>query len=193
MGFLNILGKVAGAITGLGSVAGKQAEGDAKGLVSQAQLQQNQDQNALQRYQLQQNAQNQAAQTDLERQQFGTQNRAQTAKQALIGALLSGGIPQTKVGPGGASGGIFSALQGNPDALAAMKTLGSQGATAQATPLQFTGGQIIAAPTLTPLPKAGKGSNILSSIARIAQLVGAAAPLLNKNTYKANPNEVEPE
>jgi hypothetical protein len=181
MGFLSVLGKVAGGLLGVGNVLGKQQQGAAQGQISQAELQQRQDQNALQRYQIEQGAQNQAAQTDLQRQQFGTQNRSATSKQALIGALLGGGMQPTKVGPGGASGGLLASLNANPDALAAMKALSAQGSAAQVAPQTFAGGQTIQAPTMTPLPQAGKGSNLLSTLARIAQLGGAVAPMFQKD------------
>jgi hypothetical protein len=161
------------AVDAIGNVLGKQQQGQAQGQVSQAQLNQGQDRNAVDLYQAQQNAQNQAANTDLQRQQFGTTNRSTTAKQALIGALLGGKVAPTSIANGKASGGLFQALQANPDALAAMKTLGTQGSTAQNTPLTFQGGNIVAPPTLTPLPEESKTNSVLDTISRIAQIAGA--------------------
>lgn len=175
MAFLPILGKILGGITGLSSVLGKQEEGKAKGKVAQAELNQRQDQNALANYIAQQNAQNTAANTDLNRKQFESQNRSGTAKQALIGALLGGGVSPTSISGGKATGGLFQALQQNPEALMAMKTLGSQGSTAQNTPLQFQGGQMVAPPQLTTLPQVDNGG-FLSTLARIGELAGAAGP-----------------
>lgn len=161
----------------IGSVLGKQQEGNAKGKVAQATLQQGQDRNAVDLYQAQQAAQNQAATTDLQRKQFETGNRSATAKQALIGALLGGGVQPVNVKDGASSGGLLRSLNGNPDALAAMKLLASQGSAAQSAPLSFSGGQMVQAPTLTPLPKVDNGG-FLSALANIAQLAGAASPYL---------------
>src|SRR5690242_4480481 len=106
MGLLNILGAigagVAAPFTGGTSLAwlpaaleaggtvagalGKQEQGKAQGKAAQANLNQSQDRNAVDLYQAQQNAQNQAGQLDLQRQQFATNNRGASAKQALIGA-----------------------------------------------------------------------------------------------------------
>jgi hypothetical protein len=182
MGFLSVLGKLAGGLLGVGGVLGGQQKSAAEGAATQATLQQAQDRNALQNYQIEQGAQNQAAQTDLQRKNFEVGNRSTSAKQAMIGALLGGGSMQpTKIGPGGASGGLMASLQANPEALAAMKSLGSQGASAQASPLQFQGGEILKAPTMTPLPGAGKSSGFLSALAKIAQLGGAVAPMFQKD------------
>jgi hypothetical protein len=195
MSFLDILGKigkgalnigtggVAGtimdAVGSAGSVLGKQQAGKAQGKIDQATLNQRQDQNALQLYQDQQAAQNQAAQTDLQRQQFATGNRSTTAKQALIGALLGGKVTPTSLSGGKASGGLLASLNGNPDALAAMKALGSQGSQAQTTPLTFSGGQMVQAPTLTKLPQVDNGG-LLSTLASIGQIAGSVSPYIKK-------------
>lgn len=189
MGFLNILGDIAGLLPipgagiagdilkGVGStssVLGAQQQGKAKGAAAEAQLQSDRDRNAIALYNAQQQAQNQAAQTDLERQQFATNDRGQAARQALVGALLGGGYKGTV--PGAAiSSGLLKSLNGNPAALAAMNTLGQQGSTAQNTPLSFTGGSLVAPPTLSSLPNVS-GSGALSTIANIGQLAGAASP-----------------
>jgi hypothetical protein len=169
------------ALTGLGTIGdvlGKQQQGAAQGQAAQANLQQGQDRNAVSLYQAQQNAQNQAAQTDLQRQSFESQNRSKTALQGLIGALLGGGVTPTSISGGQASGGLLRSLNANPEALASMKTLGAQGASAQNTPTQFTGGELVKPPSLTPLPETGGGSNLLSVLARIAQLGGAAGSIM---------------
>jgi hypothetical protein len=170
--------KIAGAAGDVGSVLGKQQEGKAKGEMTQAQLNQGQDRNAIDLYQAQQQAQNQAAQTDLSRKNFEMGSRGTNAKQALIGALLGGGMQGAKVGPSGASGGLLASLNGNPDALAAMRALASQAGSAQASPLEFAGGQMLKAPTLTAMPKIDNGG-FLSTLANIGQLAGAASPYLS--------------
>lgn len=186
MGLLDVLKGIGGAIpivgpaiSAISSVAGKQAQGKTQGQISQAQLQQAQDRNAIDAYQAAQQAQMQAGTQDLQRKQFEQGNRSTTAKQALIGALLGGGVTPTSIGPSGASGGLLRSLNGNPDALAALKMLGSQGSTAQSAPVTFSGGNVIPAPTLTPLPKVDKGG-LMSTLASIGQLVGAASPYIKK-------------
>lgn len=172
MGFLNILGKIAGAVTGLGSIAGKQQEGEAKGAVAQAQLQQGQDRNAIDLYQAQQAAQNQAGQLDLQRQGFETSNRGNAAKQALVGALLSGGhLDPVSVTGGKSSGGLLAALKADPNALAAMRNLGQQGDVAQMKVPSYQGGNILQAPSLTPFKPVNEGG-FLSKLTKIAQLGG---------------------
>lgn len=176
----NILDSLQG-LSGLGNLFGQQAAGNANNQIAQAELNQMQNQNALGLYGAQQNEQNQLAQLDLARQNFTNSNRDTTARQALVGALLGGGLQPTKIGPGGASGGILASLNANPAALQAMKTLGSQGSQAQNTPVSFQGGNVIAAPTLTPVPNitssgTAKAGGILSDIAGIA---GAVAPFLS--------------
>lgn len=171
------LGPLLGGIGDAASVLGKQEQGKAQGKAAQAQLQQGQDRNAVDLYQAQQNAQNQAGQLDLQRKGFDTANRSASAKQALIGALLGGGVTPTSIGPSGASGGLLRSLNGNPDALAALKLLGSQGSTAQTTPLQFQGGTMVAPPTLTPLPAIDNGG-VLSALARIGEIGGALSPYI---------------
>ena len=166
-----------GAAGDIASVLGKQEGGKAQGKATQAELQQRQDQLALQRYQAEQAAQNQAAQTDLQRKGFETAARGTNAKQALIGALLGGGVTPTSISPSGASGGFLRSLNGNPDALAALKTLASQASTAQNTPLQFQGGNILQAPQLATLPQVDKGG-VLSALARVGELMGAASPYI---------------
>lgn len=187
MSFLSALGSIVGflpipganyiekglnAAGSVGSVLGKQQQGKAAGKVSQAELNQRQDALALQKYQAEQGAQNTAAQTDLQRKGFETNNRSSTAKQALIGALLGGGVTPTSISGGQASGGLLRSLNGNPDALAALKTLGSQGSAAQNTPLQFQGGAMLQAPTLTPVPQVDQGG-IGSTLAQALQLIGS--------------------
>ena len=185
--FLGNSKSILDVLGGFSSVLGKQQAGSASGKVTQAELQQRQDQNALANYVAQQNAQNTAANTDLSRKAFEQQNRGATAKQALIGALLGGGLTPTSVGHGGnISGGLLRSLNGNPGALAAMKLLGQQGATAQATPVQFQGGNMVPPPQLSGLPQVDNGG-FLSTLARIGELAGAVSPYLGSAGSKKKP------
>jgi hypothetical protein len=183
MGFLSVLGKIGGSLLGLGNVLGGQQEGAAKGQLTQAQVQQGQDRNAIDLYSRQQGAQQDAGQLDLQRKGFETNDRSATAKQALIGALLGGKMSPTSITGGKSSGGLLAALQANPDALGAMQRLGGSAGQAQIKPLQFTGGEMLKAPTMTPLPNTSKGSNLLSTIARIAQIGGGIASGLKKPDF----------
>ena len=176
LGLLKIIGGALGRVAG---VAGGHQAGENNARVKQGELDISRDRNVLDRYGLQQRAQFDAGNLDLDRKGFETSNRSATSKQALIGALLGGGIAPTSFKGGQASGGMFRALQSNPDALAAMKTLGSQGAEAQATPLQFTGGEVLDAPGLSNPQKLDiKGSKWM----KILQMIGAAADFNNEQT-----------
>lgn len=177
------LAKGAKAAGDIGSVLGKQQEGKAKGAADTADLTQAQDRNAISLYQAQQAAQNQGAQTDLERQKFTSDQQGVNAKRALLSSLLGGnlprnsisvaGIPQAKVG-----GGMLDAIRGNPDALAALRNLQGQADKAQMAVPSFTGGSMVAPPSLTKLPDTGGGNSFLSTLANIGQLAGAASPYL---------------
>ncbi len=165
-------------LSGVGSVLGAQAKGDAQGQVSQGQLDNSNNSNLINLYNSAQNAQFQAGNQDLQRQQYATNNRATTAKQALIGALLGGGYQPSHIGPvnPNSGGGLARSILGSPSAMAAMQTLNKQANTAQNTPLTFTGGNILAQPTLAPPTKISTGA--AGKTGGFLQLLGAAAPLL---------------
>jgi hypothetical protein len=152
---------------------GGQQAGQNNALATQGQLNQGADRNALQAYQDAQQAQNQAAQTDIQRKDFTNKNRGTTAQQALVGALLGGGLQPTHVSPTGSSGGVMNSLNANPDALAAMKLFAQQASQAQNTPLQFQGGQILAPPKLTATPQLNANSSGLTKTLQILGALGA--------------------
>lgn len=194
MGFLDLLKGGLSFIPGIGpalsagaSVLGSQQKGKAEGAVTQAGVTQAQDRNALALYQAKQDAENQAAQTDLQRQQFGANEQGRNAKNAIYAALLGGGMPRTSVSVPGVqnasvSGGLMDALKNNPDALASLATLKGQANTSLTSGPKFTGGGMVAPPTLTPLPDTGgKGNSFLNALASIGQIIGAVSPLLKKN------------
>jgi hypothetical protein len=189
-GGTSALGSIGSALGSIGSVLGGQQAGTNNARIAQGQLNTANDRNAIEAYIAQQNAQDRAAQLDLQRQQFASSNRGTTAKQAMIGALLGGGMTPMSVTPNGVSGGLLRSLNANPEALAALKTMGSQASTAQNTPLSFTGGQILAAPKLTPVPQINAGDGVMGTIAKIAQLGGAASPYLTGLIAKKNPADV---
>ena len=192
MGILSVLGKIGGSLLGLGGVMGKQQEGAAKGAATQAQLQQGQDRNAVDLYQTQQGAQNQAGQLDLQRKSYDTSSRSAAGKQALLAMLMGDYHPSTVSVPGITnatfSGGMGESLK-NPQILALLKSIADKGVTDQATPNAFTGGEMVKAPTLTPLPQTGKGSSIMSTLARIAQIGGSVSPYLPAAKPKSGPSQ----
>lgn len=196
MSWLSTLAKIGGiagapfsggaslALTGLGAVGdvlGKQQAGAAKGAADQATIQNSHDRNAIDLYQAQQAAQDRAAQTDLERKAFTTKDRSDVFKQALLGAILqSGGGPSQFSLPGVNSGMVSNPMASvlkDPQFLEAIGKFRTQAGDAQAPP-SFTGGSMVSAPTLTPLPEAGKGNGFLNILARIGQIGGAVAPLV---------------
>ena len=157
-----------------GAIAGGQQAGANNARVAQGQLDISRDRNVLDRYGLEQSAQNQAGQLDLQRKGFETQNRGATAKQALIAALLNGGLPSTSIAGGKASGGLVEKLRADPDAMAAMRNLHGQADKAQMAPLQFSGGEILQAPQLSAPQKIDIGNKGLGNIlTKIAQIAGA--------------------
>jgi hypothetical protein len=165
----SLLDKIGGAAGAAGTVMGGQQSGANNARVAQGQLDLSKDRNAIDLYGTQQGAQNQAAQTDLQRQGFEQQNRSATAKQALIGALLGGGSKP---------GGLGAMLNGSPEAMEAMKMLSSQGHEAQQTPLSFTGGKVLDAPTLTQMPKIDIGDSKTGNLSKILQIIGAVEPFI---------------
>src|SRR5262245_59430737 len=141
-GTLGKIGNVAGAVGNVASTLGKQQESKAEGAIKQANTQQAQDRLALERYQQQQLAQDQAARMDLERKKYTGDEQQRNAKNALLSSLLKGGIAPTRVSvPGIAnaniSGGLMESLKNNPDALKTLATLGSQATAGLEAPPQF--------------------------------------------------------
>lgn len=191
MGILSTLAKLGGAaaapftggaslaltaLGGVGDVLGKQQQGAAQGQAAQATIQQGQDRNALDLYGQQQGAQDKAAQLDIQRKDYDAKSRSSAGKQALLAMLMGDYKPSQVSVPGvtnaNVSGGMGDALK-NPQILALLKSIADKGVTDQATPNQFSGGNLVQAPTLTPLPQKSKTSGIMDTIARIAQIGGS--------------------
>lgn len=164
----------------VGSVLGKQQQGKAAGQQAQAGADLSYDRNKIDLYGTQQDAQFKAGQQDLERKKFEGTNRGDTAKQALIGALLSGKMDPTSISGGKASGGLLAAMQGNPDVIAAMRNLHGQADKAQMAPPSFAGGSLLQAPTLSAPPKVDSGG-WLSGLANALQIGGAVGSGLAPN------------
>jgi len=184
-GFLDILKSIGPIIGGASSVLGKQREGAAAGRQAEGTATQNQDRNAIALYGTRQGAENQAAQTDLDRKKYTDTSRGTNANRAIVSALLGGGRMASHISVPGVrnatvTGGPMAALAANPDALAALASLGSQSSSALTNPAAFTGGNMVAPPALTALPKESKGGGFLDSIANIGQIIGAASPYIKR-------------
>jgi hypothetical protein len=183
---MGAVGKALQVAGSAGDVLGKQQEGAAKGQAAQAQIQQGQDRNAIDLYGQQQSAQDKAAQLDLQRKTYDTSSRSAAGKQALLAMLLGDYKPGQVSVPGVTnatlSGGMGETIKNNPQILELLKSIASKGVTDQATPNTYTGGDLVKAPTLTPLPQQSKTSSILDTIARIAQIGGSIAPSLGSKS-----------
>src|SRR6185436_18499265 len=184
-GFLDILKSIGPIIGGASSVLGKQREGAASGRAAEGTATQNQDRNAINLYGTRQGAENAAAQTDLDRKRYTDTSRGTNANRAVIAALLGGGQMGSHISVPGVrnatvSGGPMAALASNPDALAALASLGSQSSSALTSPAAFTGGNMVAPPSLTALPKESKGGGFLDTLANIGQIVSAASPYIKR-------------
>src|SRR5262245_37359946 len=179
---MGAVGKALEVAGNAGDVLGKQQGAAAQGQAAQAQLQQGQDRNAIDLYGQQQNAQDKAAQLDLQRKAYDTQSRSAAGKQALLAMLMSDYKPSQVSVPGvtnaTVSGGMGDTIRNNPQILSLLKSIADKGVMDQATPNTFTGGDLVKAPTLTPLPQQSKTNSILNTIARIAQIGGAVAPMI---------------
>lgn len=166
--------KKASALAGdVGTVMGKQAAGAASGRQVEDALLDNRDRSATSLYGTQQDAQNKAATTDLERKKFLETARMSRAQQAAMGDAFSHYSPVSIDVPGIQSAKISGGLslgQGGKDA---MLELLKQARMAQNTPDTFTGGEAVPPPVLSTAPKAGAGESFLGTAGSIAQILGA--------------------
>src|SRR5687767_14289959 len=123
MGVMSVLGKLGkaalnigtGGISGAildnignaGSVMGAQQGGANNARIAQGQLDLSRDRNAIDLYNQRQLSEFAAGRQDMERKDHELGARSTNAKQALIGALLSGGMAPTNIAGGQRSGGLF--------------------------------------------------------------------------------------
>lgn len=171
------LGKAGPAMGAAGMVLGKQQQGAASGRLAEAGVTQGENRNAVDLYGTAQRAQTDAGRLDLDRQAFTTENAGDNFRQALIAELLGKGTGLSMPGIPSMSGGFMDALKGD-GAQAALKAFGSRARSAQDAPPSFTGGALLAPPTMAAMPEQGGGSKFADILARIAQLGGAVSPLL---------------
>jgi hypothetical protein len=185
-GLLDKFGKGAGD---LGQVGGAAAGGAMSGRQLDSQNVLTQNNQANQQYGTHQGAEMQAGGLDLQRKNFQEDARGGRAKQALIASLLGGGFQPTSVNVPGVksaqiSGGLGASL-GSDGAKQSMSDLLRQALMAQmqqGSPEgeQFSGGQVLAPPTMRELPKAGKMENIMGGIGLGGSLLASILPLFKK-------------
>ncbi len=155
----------------------KTASGAAKGAAAGRQVDtQNvitRDQLRNQQYGTHQSAEMNAGQLDMQRKNFTEDARGGRAKQALLASILGGGLQPTSINVPGIksaqiSGGLADSLK-NPGAQGSMAELMKQALAAQmdgARPggEKFAGGAVLAPPSLSALPQAGKLENIMGGV-----------------------------
>lgn len=194
-GFLQFLPMIA---TLAGSLLGKGAQGAAAGRQTETGNLQAQDMLRNQQYNTQQNAQFNAANTDLQRKTFEENSRGGRAKQALIGNLLNGASDVSLNVPGvegGAMGGLrMSALGEGGRGVGA--ELAKQAMLKLMSGDTFHGGDVLAPPQLSALPKASGWEKAMGIGGMLGSLVGGVGSILQDNeqgpqltsTVGANPN-----
>lgn len=163
-------------ISAASQVAGQTAAGRAAGRQAETVLNNQRDALSGSQYSTAQQALMNAGTLDLQRQQFMENSRGGRAKQALIGSLLqnlqdvnisvpgiktaqvSGGLRPSALGAGG------KAAAGELEKQALLKMLQGD---------EFTGGDILPMPGLTPMPQAGKLDSILGALGTFGSMAGA--------------------
>jgi len=179
MDFMSLLKKIGPLVQAGSQVAGKAAEGRAKGRSDEADLNVKRDMLAQQGYSTAQNAQFQAGNQDLQRKSFEEEARGSRAKQAAIADMLANFKGTSISTPGVRQSTISGGLNVNtPGVQQAMAKMREQALLAQLkgdTPggEGFTGGNILTAPKQTPLPQAGKMDGILGALGTYGGLAGS--------------------
>lgn len=159
-----------------GQVAGQAAAGRAAGREREALLNNQRDQLSGSQYSTAQQALMNAGTLDLQRQQFQENSRGGRAKQALIGSLLQGlqdvniSVPGIKTAQ--VSGGLRPSAIG-AGGRAAAGELEKQALLKMLQGDEFTGGDILSMPGLTPMPQAGRLDSILSTLGTAGSIAGA--------------------
>ncbi len=170
-------------ISALGSILGGGGKASSDSRNNQAMQQLLQDKARTDQYGIGQDAQFQQANTDLARKGFEEDARGSRAKQAIIGALLGGGLQDVNIDTPGIpktliSGGL------RPSALGESGRAGGQMLNQQALMkmLQgdtYQGGNLIAPPQIRETPKAGwleKLGGIAGTVGGIAGGLGTMFP-----------------
>ncbi len=170
-----MLGAILGAISGLGSIFGGGAKASSDSRNEQAMLQLAQDRAKTDQYGIAQQGQMALANTDLARKNHEEAARGGRAKQALIGALLGGGLQDVNIDTPGIpktsiSGGLRPSALGE-SGRAAGSLLNQQALMKMLQGDTYQGGQLLSAPGVQATPKAGW----LEKLGGIAGTAGALA------------------
>lgn len=161
----------------IGPMLADQARGAADGRAQQAMQQGMQDNQRESQARTAQQAETQAGGLDLQRQQFLEQSRGNRARQAAIGDLLAGHQPTRVSVPGIRNAEISGGLKLGDAGRAGGAELSRQALLAMLQPPEFTGGQVLPSPGVTPLPQAGgweKAAGILGTLGSLAGGLGQA-------------------
>jgi hypothetical protein len=166
---------ILGAISGIGSILGGGGKASSDARQQQAMLQLGQDRARTDQYGIGQQAQMALANTDLARKTHEEDARGGRAKQALIGALLGGGLQDVNIDTPGIpkttiSGGLRPSALGE-SGRAAGSLLNQQALMKMLQGDTYQGGNILQAPGVQNTPKAGW----LEKLGGIAGTAGALA------------------
>lgn len=175
MDWLKLISTVAPMIQATSKVAGDTAGGRATGRQAEAVINNARDNTAMQGYGIQQGAQNQAGQLDLQRKNFTEDARKGRAQQALMGDMFSHYSPVDINTPGVPHSQISGGLQIGEGGKQAMGELMKQALMAQLQGDTFTGGKLLTPPAQTPLPQPGKLDSFLNSLGTFGSLAGSVA------------------
>ncbi|MES2958114.1 MAG: hypothetical protein V4792_07995 [Pseudomonadota bacterium] len=170
-----MLGAILGAISGLGGILGGGAKASSDSRNNQAMLQLAQDRAKTDQYGIAQQGQMALANTDLARKSHEEDARGGRAQQALIGALLGGGLQDVSIDTPGIpktsiSGGLRPSALGE-SGRAAGSLLNQQALMKMLQGDTYQGGQLLQAPGVQATPKAGW----LEKLGGIAGTAGALA------------------
>ena len=180
---MKTLSKAPTALAALGAaseVGGKQSAGAAEGRIKEADLLQRADKLLNQQYGTQQGAESNAGQLDLQRKNFTEGARGGRAKQALLADLIGGYQPTRVSVKGVPEANISGGAQIGAGGKQAMAELSRQALLAQLSPDEFTGGKVLAPPTMSALPQQGGLDKTRSVLSQIGQFGGAVAPFLSQ-------------
>jgi hypothetical protein len=187
MNWLSLLSKAAPALGSIGKAASGTAAGAASGRQTEADLNVKRDQLAQQGYNTAQGAQMNAGSLDLQRKGFEESARSSRAKQAAMADMLAN-FKGTSIGtPGIRQSTITGGLSVNsPGVQQAMAKMREQALLAQLkgdTGEGFTGGNILATPTQTPIPQAGKLEKFMGTAGQVANWGGLIGDLMKAKKY----------